>query len=41
MVDDQAGTAVAEIDLSLASNKKINEFNNLIDGRRPEQYQLG
>ena len=40
MVDDQAGTAVAEIDLSLASNKKINEFNNLIDGRRPEQYEL-
>jgi predicted amidohydrolase len=38
--NEKAGTAVVEIDLSLASNKKINEFNDLIDGRRPEQYGL-
>ncbi len=38
--NDQACTAVVEIDLSLASNKKINEFNDLIGGRRPEQYHL-
>jgi predicted amidohydrolase len=34
-------TAVVEIDLSKASEKKINEFNDLITGRRPEQYILG
>ena len=37
---DKAGVAVTEIDLSLASDKKINEFNNLIEGRRPEQYRF-
>jgi predicted amidohydrolase len=37
---DQPGTAVAEIDLSHASSKKINEFNDLVDDRRPDQYRL-
>jgi predicted amidohydrolase len=38
--NEQACAAVVEIDLSLASNKKINEFNDLVAGRRPEQYRF-
>jgi predicted amidohydrolase len=38
---EKAGTAVAEIDLALASDKQLNEFNNLATGRRPNQYHLG
>ncbi len=32
------GTAVADIDLSLGANKRLNEFNDLLQGRRPESY---
>lgn len=35
--DEEVG--VAEIDVSLARNKKINEYNNLFADRRPEYYQ--
>lgn len=38
--DKEAGVAVAELDLSLALDKKINEYNDLIGGRQPEQYEL-
>jgi 5-aminopentanamidase len=36
----EAGVAVAEIDLQQASNKRINKYNDLFSGRRPEQYSL-
>ncbi len=39
--ENEAATAVADIDLSQGSEKKINEFNDLMKGRRPEQYMLG
>ena len=38
--DEEADAVVAEIDLSAASDKKINELNNLLTGRRTEQYQV-
>jgi predicted amidohydrolase len=34
------GIAVAEVDLHDADNKQLNQFNNLIAGRRPSQYSL-
>ncbi len=34
------GTAVADIDLSLSANKRLNELNDLFAGRRPEAYDL-
>ena len=37
---NEASIAVAEIDLSLANNKKINLHNNLFEGRRTDQYSL-
>jgi predicted amidohydrolase len=30
--------SVAEIDLSLANIKQINQYNDVLEGRRPEQY---
>lgn len=39
MAGQQAGVAIAEIDLSSARNKRINEFNDLMEGRRPDQYE--
>ncbi len=39
--ENEAATAVADVDLSQGSEKKINEFNDLMQGRRPEQYMLG
>ncbi len=36
----ETGIAVAECDLKAARNKRINEFNDLIGGRRPDQYTL-
>ena len=38
--DDRCDVGVCEIDLSLARNKDINPFNNLITGRRSGQYRL-
>ena len=38
--EDEAGVAVAELDLALASNKKINQYNDLFGGRKVEQYQI-
>ncbi len=37
--DDKPEIAVVEIDLSQASNKNLNEYNNLLRDRKPEQYQ--
>jgi hypothetical protein len=31
---------VAEVDLKEASNKRLNEHNDLFTGRRPNQYTL-
>jgi predicted amidohydrolase len=36
---EQAAVCVADVDLSLATNKQLNEFNSLLDGRRPDQYR--
>ncbi|RPI02525.1 MAG: acyltransferase [Ignavibacteriae bacterium] len=30
--------SVVELDLALAKNKQINNYNHVIDGRRPDQY---
>lgn len=35
----EPGCATVEIDLGEASNKRINEYNDLFAGRRPDQYQ--
>jgi predicted amidohydrolase len=35
---DAPGLASADVDLSLANNKQLNEFNDLLTGRRPEYY---
>ena len=35
---DREETGLAEIDLSLATNKRINAHNDLLSGRRPEYY---
>ncbi len=32
--------SVADVELSLANKKQINEYNNLFNGRRPDQYDL-
>lgn len=37
---ETSGIAVAEVDLHDAENKQLNEFNNLVTGRRPDQYTL-
>jgi predicted amidohydrolase len=36
--DTNPGIGAAEIDLSEASDKKFNEFNDLLVDRRPEEY---
>jgi predicted amidohydrolase len=36
--DNESGIAVADIDFSLAKNKRLNEFNDLFSDRRPDQY---
>jgi predicted amidohydrolase len=38
MGEQQTGTAIADIDLSVAANKRINEFNDLLAGRRLSEY---
>ncbi|MBS4027336.1 MAG: hypothetical protein KGZ58_01760 [Ignavibacteriales bacterium] len=37
--EHETNSAVAEIDLSLANHKQLNEFNNLFEGRKVEQYE--
>lgn len=36
--EEETGVAVAEVDLHQASDKRINEYNDLLRGRRIEQY---
>jgi len=36
--DRKTGVAVVEVDLSLARNKKINDYNNLLQDRKVEHY---
>lgn len=38
MGGEETGVAMAEVNLGEAENKKINEFNDLLAGRRLEQY---
>ncbi|HZY10080.1 MAG TPA: nitrilase-related carbon-nitrogen hydrolase [Bacteroidota bacterium] len=37
---DQSGISVVEIDLELAKNKKLNEYNDLLQDRKPDQYTV-
>jgi predicted amidohydrolase len=34
----EEGIAIVDVDLSQASSKRLNEFNDLFAGRRPDQY---
>ena len=36
----EAGVAMADIDLQEASNKRLNQYNDLLAGRRSDQYSL-
>jgi predicted amidohydrolase len=36
----EEATAVVDVDLSAAAEKKINQHNDLLAGRRPDQYNL-
>ncbi|AEH24721.1 nitrilase [Pyrococcus yayanosii] len=38
--EDKEEVGVAEIDLSLARNKRLNELNDIFKDRRPEYYEL-
>jgi predicted amidohydrolase len=38
---DESAIAVEEVDLAEASNKRINEFNDLLVQRRSDQYETG
>ncbi len=38
--DSQPGIGVADIDISLARNKQVTEFNHVMDDRRTAQYRL-
>ncbi|MBI5216924.1 MAG: acyltransferase [Ignavibacteriae bacterium] len=38
--DDKPEIIVVEVDLLQAKNKRLNEFNDLLADRRPEQYSL-
>ena len=37
---EEEGMAVVEVDLKDADKKKINQYNDLLTGRRPDQYNL-
>lgn len=37
--NDKEEIDVVELDLSLANNKRINQYNNLLSDRRPEHYR--
>jgi len=36
----EPGVAIADIDLQEANNKRINQYNDLFEGRKSEQYSL-
>jgi predicted amidohydrolase len=38
---EETGIAVAQCDLKAAANKRLNKFNDLLGGRRVDQYELG
>jgi predicted amidohydrolase len=38
--DDKPEIVVVEVELNQAENKRLNEFNDLLTDRRPEQYAL-
>ncbi|MBI3189314.1 MAG: acyltransferase [Ignavibacteriales bacterium] len=38
--DDKPEIAVVEVDVQQAGNKRLNEFNDMLADRRPEQYHL-
>ena len=38
--DNEASIAVVEVHLAQALNKRLNEFNDLLKGRREEAYSL-
>ncbi|MBM4165974.1 MAG: acyltransferase [Ignavibacteria bacterium] len=38
--ENEANIAVAEIDVSLANDKQLNEYNNLFESRRSEMYKF-
>jgi predicted amidohydrolase len=35
----ETGVAVGEVKLALAENKRINPYNSVLEGRKPEQYR--
>jgi predicted amidohydrolase len=37
---EEEGVAVVDVDLKDADKKKINQYNDLLTGRRPDQYNL-
>jgi 5-aminopentanamidase len=37
---EEEATAIVEVDLNAATEKKINQHNDLLVGRRPDQYNL-
>ena len=38
--EEETGVAVADVDLQKANNKRLNEHNDLFDGRKSEHYSL-
>jgi 5-aminopentanamidase len=40
MGEKESGISVVDIDLALADNKLINEYNHIFKGRKPNQYLL-
>ena len=36
--ENKTGISVVEIDLNMASNKKINDYNDVLHDRKPDQY---
>ncbi|MBI3765645.1 MAG: acyltransferase [Ignavibacteriales bacterium] len=40
MKEEETGVSCVEVDLAMAQNKRINEYNDLFLGRKTEQYRL-
>ena len=38
--DHDSSISVAEVDLSQADHKQLNDYNHVLNGRRPDQYNL-
>ena len=36
----ETAISAADVDLAFADRKQINEYNHLINGRRPDQYSV-